>query len=68
MANCGTYIFKNAAEFRHASEGLLECPEEADRPRGGGKVAGGEAVMHHAKTCENNLGTVNYLQSIDSID
>jgi len=29
MANCGTYIFKSATDFRHAAENLLECPEEA---------------------------------------
>eukprot|EP00438_Fugacium_kawagutii_P035131 Skav218771 [mRNA] locus=scaffold1372:337668:338249:- [translate_table: standard] len=30
MANCGTYIFKSAVEFRQAAESLLECPEEAE--------------------------------------
>ncbi|CAE7511830.1 unnamed protein product [Symbiodinium pilosum] len=29
QANCGTYIFSNAVEFRSAAEALLEHPEEA---------------------------------------
>lgn len=53
MANCGTYIFKSAAEFRQASEGLLECPEEADDWR---ERSVGKAVIHHAKNALT-LGT-----------
>ncbi|CAK9073399.1 unnamed protein product [Durusdinium trenchii] len=31
LANCGTYIFSSAVDFRVAAEALLECPEEAGK-------------------------------------
>lgn len=32
LANCGTYIFSSAVDFRVAAEALLECPEEVGCP------------------------------------